>query len=290
MRERRGATALAMALLLVPLLLTAGVAVDLSRIASVRTLLQASVDGAAVAGVNEWRMSQSSTNAYTVAYNDFSNTGAQLSNFAAPVTPVVNLACTGVAAQCGGTHSFSATSAYGCPDTTAFEYCIVVTATLTLKNSLLGNLIPARLLSVTGGAASTYANSSFTGKNIPPSPGFGSAGDWSDITAYAVPMTGTSSDYNTVPTPNSYCSSFPGPLQYIPESAPTNGATQCNYLYIADSRGNTGTGGAITLAQGQAIGFLFTNDSGASGFNRIDSTQYTTHLMVSTTSSSNGYQ
>ncbi|MDE8347415.1 MAG: pilus assembly protein TadG-related protein, partial [Acidocella sp.] len=145
-RDRKAATAVAMAIMTVPLLIGASAAVDFSRIASARTLLQASVDAAAIAGAGEWQMSESSSSAYTVTQNMYATTGAQLPSFVGTTPAVIQLACTGTTGagaqttnQCGGTQAFSTTPVTGCPTNASgvatFEYCVVVTETATLKNS-----------------------------------------------------------------------------------------------------------------------------------------------------------
>lgn len=288
-RDRRAATAVALAILLVPLMVAAGAAVDFARIASVRTLLQAAVDGAAVAGGGEWQMSESSSNAYDVSANEFSNTGAQLPNFVSISPPTVKLACTGTSTQCGGTASYSTTLFANC--STGAEYCVTVSASATLKNSLFGWLIPLSLLSASSAASVGYGPNNFGGGNIPPSAGFGSAGDISGVYAYAVPMdaAGNTPDYNKVPTPNSYCKTATGPLQYLAASTSETGVTACNYLYVNDSLGQRGTGGSITLQTNQPIAFAFVNYTGANNYTSTSYPKSTTNILVSTTSSSSGY-
>ncbi|MDR3506194.1 MAG: Tad domain-containing protein [Acidocella sp.] len=288
-RDRRAATAVALAIMLVPLLVAAGAAVDFSRIASARTLLQAAIDGAAVAGGGEWQMSESSSNAYNVTSNEFSNTGAQLSNFVSISSPTIKLACTGTSTECGGTASYSTTLFANC--STGSEYCVTVSATATLKSSLLGWLIPVNFLSASSTASVGYGPNNFGGGNIPPSAGFGSAGDISGVYAYAVPMdgSGNSANYSELPTPNSYCKSATGPLQYLAASTSETGVTACNYLYVNDSLGQGGTGGSITLQTNQPIAFAFVNYTGANGYTSSNYSTSTTNILVSTTSSSSGY-
>ncbi len=295
-RDKKSATAVAMALMTVPLLISASAAVDFSRIASARTLLQGAIDGAAIAGAGEWQMSESSTNAYNTAQNEFSNSGAQLPKFVSIGTPTIALACTGTTGtgnqttnQCGGTQSFSTTTVQGCPAT--FEYCVVVNATATLKNTLFASLIPSELLTVKSVGIANFPASNFSGKDIPPSPGFGSAGDISGIYAYAVPMDnpGNAPNYNEMPAANTYCANSTAPLQYENMVAPGTGVTACNYLFVANSLGTGGTGGSISLQQNQPIAFAFINFTGGNGYQQDDNTNYTTNLMISTTSSTSGY-
>ena len=85
--------------------------------------------------------------------------------------------------------------------------------------------------------STAFPPETISGKNIPPSPGFGSAGDVSGIYAYAVPMSGSGStatpEYNQMPQPNSSCTGYAsiGPLAV--DNPATAASTTCNYLFIA---------------------------------------------------------
>jgi len=289
LRERRAATAVAMAILTVPLLIAASAAVDFARIASARTLLQAAVDGAAVAGGGEWQMSESSTSAYNVSSNEFSNTGAQLPSFVEISPPTIKLACTGNATQCGSSAPYSTTLFTTCA--AGVEYCVTVSATAILKNSLFGWLIPTTLLSASSTDSVGFGTTGFSGRNISSGREFGSAGDISGIYAYAVPMdaAGGTPNYNEMPTANSYCANITGPLQHLASSTSPAGVTACNFLFVADSLGDTGNGGAISLKPNQPIAFSFVNETGANGYHSTESTHYTDNILVSTTSSSGGF-
>ncbi len=286
--DRRGATAMALAILFIPLMIAAGAAVDLSRIASARALLQASTDAAAIAGAGAWQTSESYSYASSVTTAAYTGTASQLPKFVSTSTPTPSLTCTGSTTQCGGAAGSSSyvttTSTYGCP--AAAEYCVAVKATGTLKNSILGFLIPSETLTATSIATTAFPPETLSGKNIPPSPGFGSAGDISGIYAYAVPMSGTGSSatpqYTQIPQPNSSCSNYAtlGPLAL--ENLSSAASTTCNYLFIAlsTSSGTAGAGGSITLQQNQPIAFNFINDTGANGYTQLDGVNYTTNLMV----------
>ena len=294
--DRRAATAVAMAILAVPLLIAASAAVDFSRVASARALLQASADAAAIAGAGAWQTSQSYSYASSVTSAAYSGTASQLSKFVATSGPTPELTCTGTTTQCGGTASSSTyvttTSTYGCPSSS--EYCVVVQATGVLKNSLFAWLIPSETLTVRSMATTAFPPTTINGSNIPPSPGFGSAGDVSGIYAYAVPMSGTGSnatpEYNQMPTPNSACTGYTtiGPLAQLTHSTGT--ASTCNYLFIAlsTSSGTAGTGGSITLQQNQPIAFSFINYTGANGYHSSAYNQTSTNLMVYKNGSTSG--
>ena len=83
-RHRRAATAVALAIMALPMFICAGAAVDFSRILSARTLLQAAVDSAAVAGAGAYQTSQSYTTAQTVGTAAYNGTGLQLPSFIRP--------------------------------------------------------------------------------------------------------------------------------------------------------------------------------------------------------------
>ena len=302
-RDKRAATAVALAIMTIPLLIAAGAAVDFARIASARTLLQAAVDSAASAAGGAWQMSESSTQANQIATFVFNSTGAQLPNFvtvqpdADGNKPTVTLACTGTPAatgstpsQCGGTAPFSTTLFANC--TKGVEYCVQVTATVTLNNSILGFLIPSEVLTASAYDSVGYGYSQ-NSVPIPAGAGFNSAGDYNVGAAYAVPMDGPGGtpDYNKMPNANSKCSSTPQLSTFAKNGvyAPAAGVTACNYLFIADSAGNTGTGGTLALSQNQPIAFAYSNKTGGNGYTSSNYTTSTTNLMISTGSSSSGF-
>ena len=288
-RSRRGATAVALAIMFVPMVIAASAAVDISRAVSAHTQLQAAADAAAIAGAGAWQTSESSTVAQNTTTVAFTGTGQKLSNFISGGTPTVELTCTGSTTQCGGTAAYAtSTSTYNCPATS--EYCVVVTSSGTMHNSLFAWLIPSTLLNVTSIASASFPAQTISGKNIPPSPGFGSAGDVSGIYAYAVPMSGGTPNYTKTPTPNAACNNYSsiGPLALLSSSSVAG--TTCNYLFIAlsTSSGTAGTGGSITLQQNQPISFSFINYTGANGYHSSNYYQTNTQLYVSTTKGQTG--
>ncbi|MDE1906356.1 MAG: hypothetical protein KGH75_07895 [Rhodospirillales bacterium] len=297
-KDRRGATAVAMAIMFVPLVIAASAAVDISRAVSARSQMQAATDAAAIAGAGAWQTSESSSVAFnttTVAYN---GTAAHLTNFVSGGTPTVELTCTGTTTQCGQSQPYAtSTSTYNCP--TKSEYCVVISTSGTLQNSLFRFLIPSKLLNVRSVAATPFPAETISGRNIPPSPGLRSAGDVSGFYAYAVPMNANGTpNYAQTPTPNSACSNYGtiGPLALLSSSSTTGSA--CNYLFIALSTtaGTGGQGGSLTLQQNQPVAFRFVNYTGANGYHSGNYYQTNTQLYVSTSSSStgnynqNGYQ
>lgn len=304
-RDRRAATALTMALLAVPLFMSVGAAVDVARIATARTLLQASVDSAATAGASAWNMSQSPATATTVATTTFKGTASNLSIFGSYTTPTPSLACNGAnagtttasssACDYTGTNSTSYSSSLPaiCVSTTnPYVYCVTVTASVTLNNWLAIHLLPQSLLTVTATAAHSLSTA-ISGKNVPPSPGFGSAGDVSGIYAYAVPMgSGNTPSFSSMPQANSACSSYSGvgPLAVTGLSSNDNAST-CNFLFIAlsTSAGTAGAGGSLTLSTNQPIAFSFINYTGANNYHSSTYSTPTTNLDVQVDSGSTTY-
>ena len=91
-------------------------------------------------------------------------------------------------------------------------------------------------------------------------------------------------------TPNSACANSPGGIKYL-ASTQGYGATQCNYLFLGDTAGDSANGGTITTNAGDPIFFLYVDYTGkyASAAAELDQTHYYTNLMVSTTSATTGY-
>ena len=292
LRSRRAATAIAMALMTVPLLIAASAAVDFSRIASARTLLQASVNSAAVAGVGAYQTSQSYSAAQNVAQAAYSGTGAQLPNFVTPVTVTIGAYCSslGSTTQCG-TGTSSANLSGNCPSgwNSNKEYCVVATATVTLKNSLFAWLIPSEALSATGIATSSFPPETVAQGNFS-STSVGSAYDLSGIYAYVVPENSNNiPQYNSVPTPNSSCSgSSYGPISNTPNKTSVSSSTPCNFVLIGTSTGG-GALGSLTFAMSNPIGFTFVNDTGATTQYGLDGTKYTSELYVNGVYYATGY-
>jgi Flp pilus assembly protein TadG len=285
LRSRRSATAVALAIMTVPLLISASAAVDFSRIASARTLLQASADSAAIAGAGAWQTSQSNTDASNVTSAAYLGTGAQLPKFVTTGNPTVALACSSAtAAICGGTANFSSGNVSRCPS--GFEYCVVVSAQATLKNSLFAAIIPSEILSVTAIATTafppnTISQGDFTHTSI----GLGS--DLSGIYAYVLPEDGNGNpEDGNVPTPNSSCANSSktnnGPIGDETNLSPVASTTPCNFLLIGLSTGGSGSG-SLSFATSDPIGFTFVNFTGGSASSTdLDTTIYNTKTGAST--------
>lgn len=273
LKNRRAATAIIVALMSVPMIIASGAAVDFSRIASARAQLQFAVDTAALAGSGAFQTNQDGTAAYNVAKTAFNGSAASLSTYAA-VTSAVGTSCNpgGASNVTCGTKSASSGVTSLCPGSTI--YCVEVTAQATLKNSLLGFIIPSDVLNVSSAAQSTGTNAVGIGNFHHIGVGYGS--DLSAIYAYAVPTdSGGNPQYNNVPTPNSICSSSTyGPIQYLPSVLAGNGVNNCNYVLIGENSGSSGSG-TINFAGSDPLGFTFVNFSGGtitSGTSDLDTT------------------
>lgn len=294
LNDKKAATAVAMAILFVPLLIAASAAVDFSRIASARTLLQASVDAAAVAGAGAYQTSQLNTAAQNVALATYSGTGLQLPQFVSSTTPTIGAYCSsqGSSTQCGTGSTDTGTLSGSCPSgwDANKEYCVVATASVTLKNSLFAWLIPSEVLSATAVATTAFPplvidQGDFSNTNI----GYGSS--LSGAYVYVVPTDSSGNpEYSTLPTPNTNCeSSTNGPIaneqSYTTFATPATGVTTCNYLLIAENA-NGGVSGSLAIQNTDLIAFSFVNDlnerNASGGSSALDDTTYTSTTGVTT--------
>jgi hypothetical protein len=162
--EHGAATAVVMALMLVPMVLAAGAAVDFARLSASRAQLQGAVDGAAISGVGAYANDQSGTNAINVATSAFNASFAGMANAIAlntSTSPGVTAGCTSTTTSlCGTGYTTMSTSAC-----TAGTYCVTVSATATQKNALFYRLFSEKI-SVTGTAQYTVPSSSPPGQLV----------------------------------------------------------------------------------------------------------------------------
>lgn len=121
---RRGTVAVLAAIMLVPLLLATGAAVDFSRVEIVKRSLQSVVDGAALAGASTLAQSTDTTNAVNVA-TDYFNKGAASLNAVA----IVGSATVSVPNSVTVTVSTTASLSYGFTSLFGGTLSIPVTAT-----------------------------------------------------------------------------------------------------------------------------------------------------------------
>jgi Flp pilus assembly protein TadG len=108
-RDRRGTIAITFALMLPPVLMVAGAAVDYARLEQFKTQLQATVDSAALAGAAVYASSSQSSSATTVAKNFVTSNVAQLPGHIGSVTPTVSASLISTGSNAGYTVAVSAT-------------------------------------------------------------------------------------------------------------------------------------------------------------------------------------
>jgi Flp pilus assembly protein TadG len=283
--ERRAATALIIAFMSIPLITAAGAALDFSRISAARAQLQASADNAAVAGAGAYQTNTDGTIAYNTAKTAFTVAEASLNSYAT-VTYTVGSLCNPAGASgitCGTTSSSNGTTSK-CPSTT--YYCVEVTAQATLRNSLLGFLIPTDVLNVTAWAQTTgipiVSSGSFTHSSI----GYGS--DLDALYAADVPQDAAGNpQYGSSATPNSNCNnSSYGPIQYVASSS-SNGSSSCNYVLIGENSGSSGVG-SISDASSDPIGFTYVNFTGGNVTSGTTTPDTTTFNILNGVTTNNG--
>ncbi|MGH6981990.1 MAG: TadE/TadG family type IV pilus assembly protein, partial [Stellaceae bacterium] len=88
-KNRRGNIGMTFALLLGPLIMISGAAIDYSRLEQFKTQLQATVDSAALAGAAVYTSSGQHSNAVTAATNYVTSNVAQMPGHVGAITPVV---------------------------------------------------------------------------------------------------------------------------------------------------------------------------------------------------------
>jgi hypothetical protein len=252
--DRRAAVALIIGLMIVPLLIASGSAVDFSRVASARAQLQAAADAGAIDGVGAYQTNQQGTAAYNTGYNTFQASGASVSSYATVNSVTVATGCNGSSTQCGTAGPTPMT----CNGTQV--YCVQVTAKATLANSLLAGWIPTDVLTVSAMATTQTVLSAknFSSTNV------ANASDNNAIYAYPVPMSGNTPQYNQLPYPSNSCT---GPITNgvlaADITAGTSSSTACQYYQIGNSTGTaTAPQNPITVGGAQPIAFLFVNVTG----------------------------
>lgn len=105
----RGNIGVSFALLLGPMLMVTGAAVDYARMEQFKTQLQSTVDSAALAGVAVYTSSSASTNAKTVATNYVTANVKQLPGHIGSITPTVTASQVSTGSNPGNTVAVSAT-------------------------------------------------------------------------------------------------------------------------------------------------------------------------------------
>jgi Flp pilus assembly protein TadG len=130
-RDRRGAIAVTMALLAVPIVMVTGAAVDYARLVQFKTQLQETVDSAALAGAAAFNGSSGSTNAVTVANNYLTANEKELPGHVGSLTTSVTTGTSG-----GDTVTVQATAHLGT------TFLRVIASTLPVSASASA-LVPA---------------------------------------------------------------------------------------------------------------------------------------------------
>lgn len=275
-QDRRAVTAMVMAILAVPMMIAGVTAIDISRVDTVRAALQQAADSAALAGTGAWQTSKDADKAQSAAQAAFDGSASLLPNIVTVSTPTITYTCTGSTSKCdydGASSPSYATSysTYSCPTPGSNgEYCVIVTATVTM-NDLFGKYLAATdALTVTAGSAatigqSTVSSSDFTDTSV------GTGSDLSGIYAYAITSESdgstSTSDYTTAPTANSACESgTDNPLGDLPSGdySSSSSSTTCNYLEIGSSVSGVTYSGSFTLNANDLVGFSFVNFTGGS--------------------------
>ncbi|MGI4747375.1 MAG: TadE/TadG family type IV pilus assembly protein [Janthinobacterium lividum] len=122
---RRGAVATLFAVLIVPMILAAGAAVDFGRLEVLRSSLQSVVDGAALAGASALNRSSASSDAITIATDYFTKGAALIASDAVISSPKVS---------------------------EPSDIKVTVVATATLNNTLMSLVAKATKITVTASA------------------------------------------------------------------------------------------------------------------------------------------
>lgn len=287
LRSRRAATAMLVAIALVPMMIVGATAIDMARVTASRTILQAAVDAAAIAGGGAYGNSGSNTAAITAAQAAYAGATASMGGMASNVT--AGNASSLVGAYCnttsGSTPCGSATTdtTGNCPTSggaPAYQYCVVVQASLDVNSILAAYIIPKASLTVKGvdtvGRISYQVSpGSFSSTSV------GNAGDINDILAYVVPTDSSgNADFSSVPAAFSTCT---GLITEQPNVETVPSGTQCNFLLIgtSDTQTQGNSNGTLNFSSGDFISFAFANLVG--GHNDYGWVPYYTGLTLTTT-------
>ena len=187
-RDRRAITAMTFALMISPMIIAAGAAVDFARLASSRAQLQAAVDGAALAGTGAYANEDSGANAIQVATAAFKAAESGISGAVSLSSTSATVGCTGTTGagkQCGATGTGITESSSAC--VTNQTWCTTVTATATQKNLLFYHLGSSKITvtatsnwGTTGGSGptSTLGNAIGAGYTAPSGTGGNGGVGW----------------------------------------------------------------------------------------------------------------
>jgi Flp pilus assembly protein TadG len=157
--DRRGAIAMTMAMLMAPILMTIGAAVDYARLEQFKTQLQATVDSAALAGAAAYTSTSQNSNAVTVATNYVASGVALLPAHVGTITPTVTAAQVTTGNNAGNSITVSATASIGTTFMRIFANTLSVSANASALNPAKKVCI---LITDTSSAQSFLVNSGVT--------------------------------------------------------------------------------------------------------------------------------
>jgi Flp pilus assembly protein TadG len=221
-RDETGAIAVTFALLLIPMILVVGGAVDYARMVQYRASLQYAVDQAALAGAAVFSDSTQSTAATQVATNYFNR--SILPSSLSVTAPAVSTNTNGTINPAVGT---------------AAAYTVTVSATAKVSTTLLSLIIPSVTITATGTAGDPVVtpNLGFTNVNS-------RACDGNSVYLYKVPLNanGTGYDYSAVP------------------AWTKNGSVYTNYYMIGSSYQSVPSGQTLpSMTANQPMGVALVN-------------------------------
>lgn len=132
--DRRGTIGAVFSLLLPPVVMASGAAVDYARLEQFKTQLQATVDSAALAGAAAYTTSSQSGTATTVATNFVTSNVAMLPSHVGTITPHVSTAVVTTGSNQGNTVTVAATASIGTTIMKIFTPTLSVSATAAAVN------------------------------------------------------------------------------------------------------------------------------------------------------------
>jgi Flp pilus assembly protein TadG len=206
LRDARGSVTVTFAMLLIPMMLIVGLAVDYTRMVQFRAELQNAVDEAAISGASVFSSTSAAASATTVATNYYNQ--AILPAALTRNSPTVTTNTSGTINPALGTAS---------------AYTVTVSASASVSTTLLSLLIPSVTVSATGTAGAPVTSASATFQST-----VKDACDRNTAYLYEVPSkSGGGYDYSSVP---SFSTGSSGNYYYIVSSDNTVSAPSNNTL------------------------------------------------------------
>ncbi|WP_206951709.1 TadE/TadG family type IV pilus assembly protein [Trinickia acidisoli] len=229
--RERGGTALTFALLLIPIMLLVGGAIDFARMLEFKSMLQASVDEAALAGAAAFTDKTLGSTAVRVATEYFDN---------AFLPPSLSLSAPTVTANANG----SINPALG----SAPAYTVTVTATASVATTLMSLVIPSATITATATAGDPVITPELAITHIN-----WWACDGNTAYLYQVPTAANGVGYD---------------FSKVPAFSVANGTTQGNYYEIGTDYPATNPLGKLPTGQklpsfsvNQPLGVMLRNDT-----------------------------